>query len=40
MVDERVLASGLVERIGEEGGSATHTVFFHTEEGPAPAVRK
>lgn len=40
MVDERVLASGLVERIGEEGGSATHTVFFHTAEGPAPAVRK
>ena len=40
MAAENVLAAGLVERIGEESGSATHTVFFFAEEGPAPAVRK
>ncbi len=40
MAAENVLAAGLVERIGEETGSATHTVFFFADEGPAPAVRK
>ncbi|WP_309068673.1 acetate kinase [Microbacterium sp.] len=35
----RVLASGLVERIGETAGRATHTVRFHAEPGrPAPTV--
>lgn len=35
----RVLASGLVERIGEPTGTATHTVRFHGEPGePAPTV--
>ncbi|GAA1743014.1 acetate kinase [Microbacterium paludicola] len=39
MAHERVLASGLVERIGEDTGVATHTVRFHAEPGqPAPAV--
>ncbi|MEU1970927.1 acetate kinase [Microbacterium sp. NPDC019599] len=37
---EAVLASGLVERIGEAVGESRHTVFFSAEEGvPAPAVR-
>ncbi|MDZ8171870.1 acetate/propionate family kinase [Microbacterium xanthum] len=40
MTDETVLASGLVERIGEATGSATHTVFFRAADGPAPAVHK
>jgi acetate kinase len=39
MAGERVLASGLVERIGEPNGLASHTVRFHAEPGqPAPAV--
>ncbi|MFL0412285.1 acetate/propionate family kinase [Microbacterium paludicola] len=39
MAHERVLASGLVERIGEDTGVATHTVRFHAEPGePAPTV--
>lgn len=39
MRTERVLASGLVERIGEDTGVATHTVRYHAEPGqPAPAV--
>ncbi|WP_345752059.1 acetate/propionate family kinase [Microbacterium rhizophilus] len=39
MATERVLASGLVERIGEDGGIATHTVRFHAEpRQPAPTV--
>lgn len=39
MAREQVLASGLVERIGEATGVATHTVRFHAEPGePAPAV--
>lgn len=38
---ERVLASGLVERIGEELGVTTHTVFFSAEAGEAaPAIEK
>lgn len=36
---ERRLASGLVERIGEDAGSATHTVFFASD-GPAVAATK
>ena len=35
---ERVLASGLVERIGEEHGHATHTVLNPRTDGPSPAV--
>lgn len=35
---ETVLASGLVERIGEEVGSSAHTVFATPTEGPAPAM--
>lgn len=39
MAHERVLASGLVERIGEPTGRATHTVRSHAEPGqPAPTV--
>ncbi|MGW9112564.1 acetate kinase [Microbacterium sp. NPDC055683] len=39
MADERVLASGLVERIGEELGSASHTVRFAAGAGePSPAI--
>jgi acetate kinase len=39
MRTERVLASGLVERIGEDVGVATHTVRYHAEPGePSPAV--
>ncbi|WOF24056.1 acetate kinase [Microbacterium betulae] len=39
MESERVLASGLVERIGEEVGAATHTVRFTAAPGePAPAI--
>ncbi|MER7796348.1 acetate kinase [Microbacterium sp. NPDC096154] len=39
MRHERLLASGLVERIGEDTGIATHTVRFHAEPGrPAPTV--
>ena len=40
MKAERVLASGLVERIGEDTGVATHTVRYYAEPGqPVPAVR-
>jgi acetate kinase len=35
---ERVLASGLVERIGEPEGRAIHTVVNDVVDGPAPAV--
>ncbi|MFZ8474695.1 acetate kinase, partial [Staphylococcus aureus] len=41
MEHERVLASGLVERIGEEVGVATHTVAaaaLAPADGPAPTV--
>ena len=36
---ERSLASGLVERIGEEAGVATHTVFFHGEDAAVAATK-
>ncbi|WP_243074015.1 acetate/propionate family kinase [Microbacterium sp. SS28] len=40
MQAEVVLASGLVERIGEEVGESRHTVYFSADEGePAPAAR-
>ncbi|AZS37716.1 Acetate kinase [Microbacterium lemovicicum] len=35
---ERVLASGLVERIGEPVGVARHTVYAPQTEGPAPTM--
>ncbi|MCR2763880.1 acetate kinase [Microbacterium sp. zg.B48] len=35
---ETVLASGLVERIGEETGRSSHTVFTERSDGPAPTV--
>jgi acetate kinase len=35
---ETVLASGLVERIGEESGRSTHTVFAAPSDGPAPTM--
>ncbi|GGH43198.1 acetate/propionate family kinase [Microbacterium album] len=39
MSSERLLASGLVERIGDDAGVAEHRVRFHTEPGqPAPTV--
>ncbi|WP_156760534.1 acetate/propionate family kinase [Microbacterium karelineae] len=39
MAGERVLASGLVERIGEPQGRARHTVHVHADPGePTPAV--
>jgi acetate kinase len=38
MDGERVLASGLVERIGDPTGSATHTVFAPDASGPAPTM--
>ena len=35
---ETVLASGLVERIGEAVGRSTHTVFSAPTDGPAPTM--
>jgi acetate kinase len=35
---ETVLASGLVERIGDEVGRSTHTVFTRPTEGPSPTM--
>ena len=35
---ETVLASGLVERIGQETGHASHTVYAPLAEGPAPTM--
>lgn len=41
MTNERVLAAGLVERIGEPLGITTHTRYFWAEPGePVPAIEK
>ncbi len=41
MATERVLAAGLVERIGQPLGTTTHTVYFWAAEGePAPTIDK